>query len=89
MKLGVDETIVIKFAVFEDNNGALAIENYVKINPCTTHIGVKYRFFNNYCGKCSGITIFKVDTLLKNADMFTKGMSPKKVIMMRKLVCKC
>ena len=88
MKLGVDETIVIKFAVFEDNNGALAIENYVKINPCTTHIGVKYRFFEHPCVKCSGITLVKVDTFLKEADIFTKEMAPEKVVTMRKLVCK-
>ena len=50
MKLGGDKSIVIKSAVFEDNNGALTTDNTLKITPSTKHIGVKYHFFKHNCG---------------------------------------
>ena len=88
MKLGGGETAVIKFTVFEDNNGALTTSNAINMTPCTKHICVKYHFFKNDCGQDSGITLVKADTLLQKKDIFTKGMAPNKFITMRKLVCK-
>ena len=35
MKLDGSETSVIKYTVFEDNNGALTTSNYVNITPRT------------------------------------------------------
>ena len=44
MKLGGDETTVIKSTVIEDNNGALTIANSVNMNPFTKQIGMKDHF---------------------------------------------
>ena len=76
MKLGGGKTAVIKSTVFEGNNGALTTANAVNMAPHTKHIGMKYHLFKHHCGDGSGITIFKVDTLMKKADIFTRLMSP-------------
>ena len=75
MILGGDETAVIKSTVFEKNNGALNTANAVNINPRTKHISVKYHISKNRSGKGSVIALVKVDTLLRKADIFTKGMA--------------
>ena len=88
MKLGGDETTVIKSTVFEENNGALTIANSVNMTPQTKYIGGKYHLFRHHCGEGSGITLVKVDNILQNSDISTKGMDLEKFIKMRKLVCK-
>ena len=88
MNIGGSETKVIKSTVFEENIGALTTANTVKMNPCTKQIVEKYHLFKHRCGKGSGITLVKVDTLLQKLDIFTKGMAPEKFITMHKLVCK-
>jgi hypothetical protein len=34
--------------VFEDNQGAVALAQALKLNPWTKHIGIKYHFFRDY-----------------------------------------
>ena len=50
-----EEKIAIKLTVFEDNNGAIATTNAVKMTPCTKHIAVKYYFFKSHIREDSGI----------------------------------
>ena len=88
MNIGGGETGVIDYTVFEENTGALTTANAVKRTPRTKHIGVKYHFFRHNCSEGSGITLVKVDTLLKKTYIFTNGMAPEKFITMHKLVCK-
>ena len=45
MKLGGGETALIKSNLFKDNNKALTADNFLKMNPCTKHIVLKYHFF--------------------------------------------
>ena len=88
MNIGGSETKLIKSTVFEENIGALTTANTVKMNPCTKQIVEKYHLFKHRCGKGSGITLVKVDNILQNSDISTKGMDLEKFIKMRKLVCK-
>ena len=87
MKLGGDETVVIKSTIFEDNNGAINTANAVNMIPSTKHISVKCHLFKNYYGEGSGITLVKVVNILKKADISTKGMVLEKLITMQKLLC--
>ena len=80
------EKIAIKLTVFEDNNGAIATANSVKMNPRTKHIAVKYNFFKSHIGEESGIELVKIDTNLQKADIFTKGLAPEKFMAIRKLM---
>ena len=88
MNIGGGETGVIDSTVFEKNTGALTTANAIKRTPRTKQIGVKYHFFRHNCDEGSGVTLVKVDTILKKAYIFTNGMAPKKFITMRKLVYK-
>ena len=72
--------------MFEDNNGAIAIANAVKMTPRTKHIAVKYHFFKSHIGEESGIELVKIDTNLQKADIFTKGLAPEKFMAIRKLM---
>ena len=72
--------------MFEDNNGAIAIANAVKMTPRTKHIAVKYHFFKSHIGEESGIELVNIDTNLQKADIFTKGLAPEKITAIRKLM---
>ena len=87
MELKGPTSVILKSTVFEDNNGAIATVNTVKMTPRTKQIGVKYYFFKSHIGADKGILLEKIDTLLQKADIFTKGMAPEKFAAMRKLMC--
>ena len=80
------EKIAIKSTVFEDDNGVIAAANAVKMIPRTKHIAVKYHFFKIHIREESGIELVKIDTNLQKADIFTKGMSPEKLMAIQKLM---
>jgi hypothetical protein len=77
----------IKSTVFEDNNGAIATATAVKMTPRTKHITAKYHFFKSHINKSSGISLFKINTNLQKADIFTKGLAPQKFADICKLLC--
>ena len=76
MNLSGGVTAVIKSDVFEDNNGALTTANAVNMARRSRQNGVKYHLFKHHCGKGSGITIVKVNTLLQKSEIFAKRMAP-------------
>ena len=80
------EKIAIKLTVFEDNNGAIATANAVKMTPRTKHTAVKYHFFKSHIGEESGIELVKIDTNLQKADIFTKVLAPEKCMAIWKLM---
>ena len=80
MKLGGGEIMVIKYTIFEDNNGALTAASSVNMTPHTKYIGMKYHFFKHHCDEGSATTLVKVATLLKKADIFIKGMVLGKLV---------
>ena len=80
------ENIAIKLTVFEDNSGAIATTNAVKMTPRTKHIVVKYHFFKSHIGEESGIELVKIDTNLQKVDIFTKGLDPEKFMAIWKLM---
>jgi hypothetical protein len=82
-----DAPVLIKSTVFEENNRAIATVPAVKMTPRTNHIAVKYFFFKSHIGPDTGIELVKIDTLLRKADTFTKGMTPEKFVTMRNLLC--
>ena len=88
MKLPIVQNLVIKYTVFEDNNGAIATANVVKMTPRTKHIAVKYHFFKSHINDDSGIALAKIDTNLQKADIFTKGLAAQKFADIRKLLCR-
>ena len=50
MELKGPTSVIIKSAVFKDNNGAIATAKAVKMNPRIKNIGVKYDFFKSQIG---------------------------------------
>jgi hypothetical protein len=59
---------------FEDNNGAFEMATVNKLRPRTKHINVKYHHFRR--AVLDGIiTIHKISTHGKLADIFTKPLS--------------
>jgi hypothetical protein len=60
-------------SVFEDNNGALQLARAPRITPRTKHYAIKYHFFREHV-KQGNIKLFKVETSLQRADIFTKGL---------------
>jgi hypothetical protein len=78
---------VIKSTVFEDNNGAITTATAVKMTPWTKHIAAKYHFFKSHINERNGISLAKIDTNLQKADIFTKGLSPQKLVEICKLLC--
>jgi hypothetical protein len=87
MKLPGITNSTIKSTVFEDNNGAIATATSVKMTPRTKHIAVKYHFFKSHVNAGTGISLSKINTDLQKADIFTKGLSPRKFGDIRKLLC--
>ena len=81
-------SVILESTVFEDNNGAIATANAVKMTPRTKHIGVEYHFFKSHIGADKVILLEKIDTLIQRADILTKGMAPKKFDAMKKLMCR-
>ena len=77
MELKGATSAILKSTVFEDNNGAIATSNAVKMSPRTKHIGVKYHFFKIHIDADKGILLEKIDTLIQKADILTKGMTPE------------
>ena len=80
------EKIAINSTVFEDNNGAIATANAVKMTPRTKHIAVKYHLFRIHIREESGIELVKIDTNLQKVDIFTKEKAPEKFMTIRKLM---
>ena len=72
--------------MFEDNNGAIATANAVKMTPPTKHIAVKYHFFKSRIGEESKIELVNIDTNLQKTDIFTKGLDPKNFMTIRRLM---
>ena len=64
MELKGPTSVILTSTVFEDNNGAIATANAVKMTPKTKHIRVKYHFFKIHIGEDKGILLEKIDTLL-------------------------
>jgi hypothetical protein len=87
MKLPEVKGTVIKSTVFEDNNGAITTATAVKMTPRTKHIAVKYHFFKSHVNERTGISLSKINTDLQKADIFTKGLAPRKFMEIRKLLC--
>ncbi len=52
----------------------------LKITPHTKHIAVKYHFFKSHLNVGTGISLAKLDTNLKKADILTKGLVPQKYV---------
>ena len=63
----------MKYAVFEDNNGALELANAPKMRPRTKHIAIKYHHFRT-CVQNGDIKIVKVDATEQEADFLTKPL---------------
>jgi hypothetical protein len=86
MKLPGIKGVVIQSTVFEDNNGALTTATVVKMTPRTKHVAIKYHFFRSHLNEKNGISLWKIDTNLQKADIFTKGLAPQKFAEIHKLL---
>jgi hypothetical protein len=68
----------ISCAVFEDNNGALALATNQRITACTEYFHVKWHHFWNAV-TTGDIQVVKVSTKDQLADYLTKGL-PREVL---------
>ena len=64
---------VVKYKLFEDNNGALELAKSPRYRPRTKHIALKYNYFRNFV-KEDRVQILPIDTKEQIADIFTKGI---------------
>ena len=86
-----DNTALLHSTVFEDNNGALALATAPKMSPRTKHIAVKYHHFRSnivaeHNANKNGICVRKISIDLQKADLFTKGLTADKFVVIRKLL---
>jgi len=73
-------------SVFEDNNGALILATSPRMTPRSKHIAVPpYHFFRKHVANGT-IKIFKVESSMNTADIFTKGLDRVKYQALRKLL---
>ena len=72
-------------SVFEDNNGALILATVPRMTPRSKHIAVPYHFFREHVTKGT-IKIFKVESSVNTADLFTKGLDRVKFQALRLLL---
>jgi hypothetical protein len=72
-------------SVFEDNNGALILATVPRMTPRSKHIAVPYHFFREHVA-AGTVMIFKIDTTLNTADIFTKGLDKVKFQALRALL---
>ena len=70
----IQEDIEIKSAVFEDNNGAIALAHKSGATSRTKHIHTKHWFFKEHIGEDKGIVLDKIKSEEQIADIFTKGV---------------
>ena len=69
--------VVMKYTVFEDNNGVLATARDVTLISRTKNIFVKCHFFKTRVGPGTGLELVKIDTNLQNANILTTVISPE------------
>jgi hypothetical protein len=72
---------------WEDNAGALILANLgmPRMTPHSKHYAVKYHWFRDHVGV--DVEVKKIDTKLRKADIFTKGLTYQTFVTLRKLVC--
>ena len=63
--------------IYQDNKGAINIENYGNFTKNSKHIEIHYHFVHE-CVKEKEIEIFKVDSNENIADIFTNALYKKK-----------
>ena len=64
---------IIKYTVFEDDNGATELTKVLKMRPRTKHIAIKYHHFGR-CVQKREIIIEKVDTAGLEAEFLIKPL---------------
>ena len=78
-------TFVTHTTVFEDNNGCLRLAMTQAMTPRTKHTANVYHWIRSHINKT--ITIVKVDTKLKIADIFTKPLPIEDFEPLRPMLC--
>ena len=86
--MGIDSgklKFVSNSTVFEDNNSAIQVANYLKLTPTSKFIALKYHWFRQHVAS-GEIFISKVKSSHQLADIFTKGLQGEKLLVIRKLL---
>ena len=86
VQLPVQDKILMRVTVWEDNTGALTLANLEpgRMTPRSKHYGVKYHWFCEHLKPNNNISVLKIDPKDQKADIFTKALRTDKFELNRK-----